>query len=481
MALSYRALGASLARRDGSFGPHEPDIFDFTINFEASFFTILPASCLILIAPILLRKVFRRSQYMQSDLTLWLKVASVAALVGTHVAHIVLWNILPIFCSDISLAASILSCVGALCIAVIVCAKHMYSYQPSVFIGAYLSITLLLDAAKSRSYFLRDGMTSLASLTLAMLALKLIIVILEEVSKLHLLNRRNLPVQLSRESVSGFWNRSLFLWLNSTLALGYKRLLKVEDLQSLGPEFESHGLYNRFQSRWASGMSLHLVQTCVLANHNVANKQSKAVLSISLLRTLFWEYFAVVPSRLCYSTFCLAQPLVFRHIIAGIEAQNLSCDTMGALLGAVALVYLGIAVCEPLPLVSFTSKHMKLADSPLMTGQISRSQYGHQANRTAVFARGILATAIYDTMLTLSYDKLQQFEAVTLMTTDMDSIQTTIVNLHDIWGNALQLGFAVYIMTTIIGPAAFLVLIPTICRPFLHALARRLDIILTFY
>lgn len=99
---------------------------------------------------------------------------------------------------------------------------------------------------------------------------------------------------------------------------------------------------------------------------------------------------------------------------------------------------------------------------------MSKAYYTHLSNRTATFARGILGAAIYDKTLKLSGEQLQKFEAATLTTTDMESIQEMIKLFHDMWASALELGVSVYILASIIGPAAFLVLIPTLCESDHH-------------
>ncbi len=112
-----------------------------------------------------------------------------------------------------------------------------------------------------------------------------------------------------------------------------------------------------------------------------------------------------------------------------------------------------------LPHREYVSRNNELTPS-----QITRAYYKHLRNRAATFARGILGAAIYDKTMKLSGEQLQKFEAATLTTTDMESIQHAIQILHDVWASALELGVSVYILATITGPAAFLVLIPTVCK-----------------
>ncbi len=276
MALQYRAIEAAQLLGDDSIGPLVASQDDFTIDFEGAVFTIIPAALIIVLTPFFLRNAFRKAEYMQSGMLLWFKMISAICLVGCEGANIVLWNVLPIFRSHTSLAASILACAGSVCVAVVLYAEHMYSYRPSTFLSVYMSITLMFDVAKIRSYFIRDGMEPIAGLAIVTLVLKFAIVVLEEVSKRHLVDSKRLEAPLSKESVSGFWNRSFFLWLNSTMRLGFKNILKVENLPILGPEFDSQDLHTRFRKHWTTGSYSPCAIVAVAANREPSRPNFKA-------------------------------------------------------------------------------------------------------------------------------------------------------------------------------------------------------------
>ena len=116
---------------------------------------------------------------------------------------------------------------------------------------------MLLDVAKARSYFLREELGSIGGLATVAAFLKLFIILLEEVPKSRWIDRRRFPF-LSSETVSGFWNRSLFLWLNSTLVVGFKRVLTVSDLPDISPKFNSEVFHAAFDDHWQKGATLFL-------------------------------------------------------------------------------------------------------------------------------------------------------------------------------------------------------------------------------
>lgn len=84
-------------------------------------------------------------------------------------------------------------------------------------------------------------------------ALKLAILLLDEISRRALIQSSLLRASMSAEATSGFWNRTLFLWLNSTLFFGFRNIFSVDDLRDMGPEFDSESLHARFQDKWATG------------------------------------------------------------------------------------------------------------------------------------------------------------------------------------------------------------------------------------
>lgn len=53
-------------------------------------------------------------------------------------------------------------------------------------------------------------------------------------------------------------------------------------------------------------------------------------------------------------------------------------------------------------------------------------------------------------------------KAVTLMSTDIDSITSGVADVHEIWASVLEMGLAVYLLNLQIGAACFVVIIPAV-------------------
>ncbi|POR35875.1 ABC transporter, transmembrane domain, type 1 [Tolypocladium paradoxum] len=280
---------------DQSFGPQLSGSFDFTLLFEQAMLSVLPSALLLSSSPIYLYGLTRRPLCVRAGCLLWIKLAAAASLLCVEVANAVFWSLSPIYRTNLSLAAASLSCLNAICIATLLQAEHRRSFRPSTLLSVYLTITILFDTAKARSLFNRPGLQANASLTVAVVILKFVILLLEEVSKRSLLHDKFQPSALGSEVTSGFWNRSLFLWLNSTLYIGFRRILRVEDLEPIGPRLGSRRLLNDFTSTWTKGFK-----------------------------------------------FC--QPFLLQSVVAAVGRQNLSREVVGGLIGATVLVYLGMAV-----------------------------------------------------------------------------------------------------------------------------------------
>ncbi|KAK2592795.1 hypothetical protein QQS21_009499 [Conoideocrella luteorostrata] len=242
---------------DDAFGPQLWPQFDFTLLFEHAILTVLPAGLLIAASLFYLFYYFRSPVYVSGSILLWAKLAVSAALLGIEIAGLVLWNVLPAHRTDASLAAASLACIGSVCIVIVVNLQHRHSLQSSAFISLFLGLTSLLDIAKARSQLSRPGLTVIGGLSVAAATVKFLLLMLEEIPKRRYIKDPILRSSLSRETTSGFWNRSFFVWLNSTLFLGFRNILTVEKLGNLDHEFSSENLSAKFEPIWAKSSYNH--------------------------------------------------------------------------------------------------------------------------------------------------------------------------------------------------------------------------------
>ncbi|KND87536.1 hypothetical protein TOPH_07819 [Tolypocladium ophioglossoides CBS 100239] len=255
--MDFNLANTTVGASDDSFSPQVQRQFDFTLLFEHTILTILP-SCLLLVAsPVYIFTFVRKPVFIRRGLLLWTKLATAGLLFGVELANLILWSWSGhSFRSSTSLAAASLSCITTLCVAAVLHAEHRHSLRSSAFLSVYLSITLLFDVVKARSYFGRSGLNALGALTVVVAVLKLILVLLEEASKRSLIRLTRFCPTLGPETTNtGFWTRSLFLWLNTTLLIGFRNVIRAEQLQDIGPEFSSERLFARFEPKWKTGQS----------------------------------------------------------------------------------------------------------------------------------------------------------------------------------------------------------------------------------
>lgn len=175
-------------------------------------------------------------------------------LFGLQLANLALWSISSTALTEFAVAAASLSVADVIVIGSLLYAEHRYSYSPSLLLSVYLSITILLDIAYVRSLFLRGSLDAIGAVTTAILATKLLVLVLEEIPK-----RGPAILKTSKEFSSGLWNRSAFWWLNSIFSKGYYSFLHVDDLYNLDHHLDSHRLASKLDQTWKCGMLSELL------------------------------------------------------------------------------------------------------------------------------------------------------------------------------------------------------------------------------
>jgi len=158
-----------------------------------------------------------------------------------------------------SVAASAVSLVCTLGIALFSFIEHRHTVRPSTLLGVFLFCTLLFDIAHTRTLWLRVGEWSsrvIASVSTAAVVIKAVILTLEAVGKRRLLapEYRVLPP----EATSGIYNRSFFLWLNPLFRSGFSRILDIDDLFALDKHLEAVYCHRLFLAAKNKGELFHL-------------------------------------------------------------------------------------------------------------------------------------------------------------------------------------------------------------------------------
>lgn len=224
--------------------------------------------------------------------------------------------------SRVTLASAILALLDASIIVPLVILEHKRSIKPSIVLSIYLALSTLLDVAQARSLFLR-GHGAVAGLFVATLAIKLVLLLLEEQSKRELLSEKFMDSAV--ETTSGPMNRAIFWWINQLFFKGFRMLLGVEDLGRVDRSFSSSSLLARLCYFW-----------------DKTNKDAKNSLLSSTFMAFKFAFLAPIIPRLCVAGFSFAQPFLVNRVIefVGQTSNGDSEGIAGGLIGATALIML---------------------------------------------------------------------------------------------------------------------------------------------
>lgn len=192
---------------------------------------------------------------------------------------------------------------------------------------------------------MRSEYHALGAVTVSAAALKLVMMVLQEMPKKNIIRDPKTARPVGKEAVSGFWNRTLYVWLNKTFYTGFRALLQPEDLDELGPEFLSELLAEKFNDKWSKSKlpSHHLKTSDNTANFLLGNKKTKHHLALTCLRILSLPILSIIVPRLFFSVCLFSQPYFLQAVIATLETQSPS-NKKHFLVVAAALIYFGTAV-----------------------------------------------------------------------------------------------------------------------------------------
>lgn len=234
---------------DQSFGPAVvcPHVFDFTLLFEQSIFSIGPSVLFLLLVPLRILNLYGKTVKTTKLINnfLWLKFTFAASLVGTQIAILILWA----RDNTVRTAApsAILSLLDVLFITVLSAIEHSRSVRPSTLICVYLLVSILLDSVQVRTLFLRPYYSpALAGMVAAAVGLKTILLSIETQHKGKYLRFKQYPP----EELSGVFARTIFSWLNQLFFRGFRKILTLDDLFPTDSELGSDLLLRALKFNW---------------------------------------------------------------------------------------------------------------------------------------------------------------------------------------------------------------------------------------
>ena len=324
---------------------------------------------------------------------------------------LLLWAINIPLGTKVSVPAAALDFAAALGLCVLSYYEHSRSVRPSLLINVYLLLSLLFDIARLRTLWLLHGavVRNLAVVMTISTAVKVAVLILEAQDKRSILLGQFMD--LPPEATSGIYNRSLFWWLNPLFWKGFSNILRIGDLYSIDPDLKSSVLQQRFRARW-----------------DVAKQDHKYALMITTFLVMKWEILVSVIPRILIIGFKYSNPFLLERTVEYVNNRQYQPENVGlGLIAAYSLVYTGLA---------------------LLT-----ASYMHLSNRILVRIRGGLVTLIYGQTIDLSITALDESAALTLMSTDVQTIVDSLRWGSEAYGAVLEIGLAMYVLYTQLGLA----------------------------
>ncbi|KAH8195528.1 hypothetical protein TruAng_010313 [Truncatella angustata] len=390
---------------DKTFGPRVDTScrsFDFTLLFEDIFLTCLPIAVFLSLLPSHVTVLAKspavssvRSKLLGSKLTI------LTGILVTQIILLALRTRSEIFQTNASITADTLSIVGTAGAAWVSYIDHQRSLRPSTLLSLYLSTISILDIARVRTLWLIGSQDGVAAAMTATLALSIVALVLESTEKKSSLKeekRSGAP-----EEYSGFWKRTVFAWLVSTFRAGYAKIISVEDLPKLDTRLKSHALRDKLGATWA----------------NYDRKQRHSLLK-ACFRSNLVSFLSGVPPRLCKSAFTLVQPLLINATVRYVGQAAPDPSYGKGLIGAYALVFLGLG---------------------FSTGLAS-----YQTTRfTTRLSSGLIGLVYRETMRARTVD-LGETTAIALMGTDVERISQNFIMIHEVWAAVIEVGVAIFLL-----------------------------------
>lgn len=393
-----------------SFGPVTAAGFDFTPLFEDTILSLLPSALLLLCLPYRIISLHgQRPKVSSGGFLRESKQAFLAMFAVIHLALLILHILSPSLRTATTIAASALAFIASLGLCLLSHLEHSRSIRPSPIINGYILLTLVFDIARVRTLFLDSNGRSIPSLFACMISVKVMVLLAEAIEKRSILLA---PYRdLSPEETSGIYSKSFFFWLNELMTSGFRRVLHNHDLYPIDRGMSSEVLQRRMKHSWS-----------------VASQGTRRALFWAVLRANFKPIFYCVVPRLFQIGFRYTQPFLLTRTIsfAGDESQP---DSIGwGLAGAFFVVLLGVA--------------------------ISNGIYYHMTYRFVTSARGNLISLIYAKTVDLSITELDESVAVTLMSSDVQSICDGFENINNLWAMPIELTISLYLLTRQLGIAS---------------------------
>lgn len=305
-----------------------------------------------------------------------------------------------------SIASTVIECISiALAAAPLSYVAYFKTVRPAWLLEFYFFLTTIFTGARIRTLWLIGGeLTAEAGLLTATFTIRFLLAIVEAVTKRQYIVSERLPA--AHEATAGFWGVTLFTWVNSLVRGGYQNKLS-QAIPSMSEHMLTETTTPVAQAEW----------------HRSTDRKPSPSLTRAMLRAHFGTFLLGVAPRILLLAASIAQPFLVSRTLNWFSAESDPANNnIGyGLIGAFALVYIGIAFGEALSY--------------------------HYANQLIVKVRGSLISMVYDKMLLLPETTAEKTSALTLMGTDTERIAGGLRWIHDLYGCLMQVIVAIYLLS----------------------------------
>lgn len=310
-------------------------------------------------------------------------------------------------------SASALSFTSSLGLITLSFLEHVRSPRPSILLSFYLTLTLLLDVAQTRTLWLasrNESELTFSRVHTCSLAFKAVSLLLESQNKARWISWDS--KEHSPEETSGLFGLGAFIWLNRLFLSGYSKVLKVGDLYPLDPAMCAETLEKNLKRHRHKSV--------------LAERHKKYGLPQALMKALAIPILLPVIPRAAMAVFQFSQSFLISTLLSHLEEPDPSKNAGYGLVGATILIYLGIAITFAL--------------------------YWYYQERAMYMARGALVAAIYRKTTEVGLPAADN-SALTLMSGDIERIIAGFLNIHELWANTAQVAVACWLLSQQIGLA----------------------------
>ncbi|KAH6719181.1 P-loop containing nucleoside triphosphate hydrolase protein [Leptodontidium sp. MPI-SDFR-AT-0119] len=377
--------------------------FDFTLLFEESILFILPLIITTILAILELARRYNHQALYRGGILLALKLVSWIALLASQIAFLVLISAN----GPRTRASTAAGGIGvALTLILTACSyvQHRNAARSSSVIVLYLLGTLPMDILRARTLWDTQNGRGAAISMICYASFKLCAFILEITWKCSHATQSGLCD--APEEKHGIIERAFMLRAIPMFSKGYRTPLQAKDLYNIDA---------RLMNGNAKGADTSRLVTNIFTSH-------------------LPEVLDPILPRLYYLALQFAQPFLVERaieLISNPRGRNFYLNG-GGLIAAYGLVYIGIGVMA--------------------------STYEGKAARAATVIRADLSSRIFQQSLKLDRIVVSKDSSTTMITADVDRVQSGIRKMHDFWANLATIGIGLWLIESRLGASSLLTL-----------------------